>query len=68
VITDQTSDDIRALFDWRNAPAHAGGQACGTMSSPVANGDLALAVQLLSCNSRDREQFAGRRAGSSSAD
>jgi len=68
VTTDLTSDDIRALFDWRNAPAHVGGQACRTMFPPVANGDLALALQLLSCNSRDREEFAGMRAGSSSAD
>jgi hypothetical protein len=67
VITDQTSDDIRALFDWRNAPARANGQACGTMFSPVANDDLALALQLLSCNSRDREQFAGVRTGSAPA-
>ena len=57
MITDQTSDAIRSLFDWRNAPAQAGGQACGTMFSPVANDDLALALQLLSCNSRDRELF-----------
>jgi hypothetical protein len=67
VITDQTSDDIRSLFDWRNAPARADGQACGTMCSPIANDDLALALQLLSCNSRDREQFAGMRGGSPSA-
>ena len=44
MITDQTSDDIRSLFDWRNAPARADGQACGTMCSPVANDDLALAL------------------------
>jgi hypothetical protein len=67
VITDQTSDDIRSLFDWRNAPARTDGQACGTMCSPIANDDLALALQLLSCNSRDREQFAGTRGGSPSA-
>jgi hypothetical protein len=66
VITSQTSDDIRSLFDWRNAPAGAGGEACGTMFSPVANHDLELALQLLSCNSRDREQFAGRRDGAAS--
>jgi len=44
VITDQASDDIRSLFDWRNAPAPDGDQACGTMSAPVANHDLALAL------------------------
>lgn len=55
VIEDQRSEDIRALFDWRNAP-HDGGQAAG---APVANDDLALALRLLSCNPRDREQFRG---------
>ena len=58
VIDDPTSDDIRSLFDWRNA-SQDGGEA---PSSPVANDDLALALSLLSCNSRDREQFRGGRA------
>jgi len=58
VIDDLSSDDIRALFDWRSA-SHDGGQAG---SSPVANDDLALALSLLSCNSRDREQFRGGQA------
>jgi hypothetical protein len=58
VIDDPTSEDIRALFDWRNA-SQDGGQAPG---SPVANDDLALALSLLSCNSRDREQFRSGRA------
>ena len=62
--TDQISEDIRALFDWRNVSAHASPQAVGTTASPVGNDDLALALQLLSCNSRDREQF-GARGGSS---
>ena len=59
VIEDHRSEDIRALFDWR--AAHDGAEANG---SPVANDDLALALSLLSCNSRDREQFlSGRAAG-----
>ena len=52
MIDDQSSDSIRALFDWRQEPRDAA-------ASPVANDDLALALQLLSCNSRDREQFSG---------
>lgn len=58
MIDDQQSEDIRSLFDWRNVPP-AGTQTPG---SPVANDDLALALSLLSCNSRDREQFRGGRA------
>jgi hypothetical protein len=57
---DLTSEDIRSLFDWRSAP-HDSGEAA---SSPVANDDLALALSLLSCNWRDREQF---RSGQASA-
>ena len=57
MIDDHRSEDIRALFDWR--AAHDGAAANG---SPVANDDLALALSLLSCNSRDREQFSGGRA------
>lgn len=62
VIDDHSREDIRALFDWRNAGAHDGAQSNG---SPVANDDLALALSLLSVNSRDREQFQGGRAPSS---
>jgi hypothetical protein len=58
VIDDQQNEDIRSLFDWRNAPQDGG----VTNGSPVANDDLALALSLLSCNSRDREQFRGGRA------
>ncbi len=58
MIDDQRSEDIRALFDWRNAPQD-GGPAAG---APVANDDLALALSLLSCNPRDREQFRGGAA------
>jgi len=58
VIDDQSSEDIRSLFDWRSA-SHSGGEAA---SSPVANDDLALALSLLSCNWRDREQFRGAQA------
>jgi hypothetical protein len=54
VIDDPSGDDIRALFDWRQEPRDAA-------PSPVANDDLALALRLLSCNGRDREQFAGGR-------
>ena len=57
MIDDPTSEDIRSLFDWRSA-SQEGGEAA---SSPVANDDLALALSLLSCNSRDREQFRGGR-------
>jgi hypothetical protein len=58
VIDEPTSEDIRSLFDWRSASPD-GGEA---PSSPVANDDLALALSLLSCNSRDREQFRAGRA------
>lgn len=58
MIDEQSSQDIRSLFDWRSAP-NAAGEA---NSSPVANDDLALALSLLSCNSRDREQFRGGQA------
>jgi len=58
VIDDQSSEDIRSLFDWRSA-SHDGGEA---NAAPVANDDLALALSLLSCNSRDREQFRGGQA------
>ena len=58
MIDEQSSQDIRSLFDWRSAP-HDGGEG---NSSPVANDDLALALSLLSCNSRDREQFRGSQA------
>lgn len=57
VIDDPTSEDIRSLFDWRSASQDAG----EAPSTPVANDDLALALSLLSCNSRDREQFRGGR-------
>jgi hypothetical protein len=58
VIDDQQNEDIRSLFDWRNASQ----DGAETTGSPVANDDLALALSLLSCNSRDREQFRGGRA------
>ena len=67
MINDQTRDDIRGLFDWRNAASRIG-QAGGAASSPmIANDDLALALQLLSCNSRDREQFVRTRDGAAAA-
>lgn len=54
MIDDLSRENIRALFDWRSA-GHDG----STAASPVANDDLALALGLLSVNSRDREQFKG---------
>ena len=57
MIDDQPSEDIRSLFDWRSA-SQDGSEA---KSSPVADDELALALSLLSCNSRDREQFRGGR-------
>lgn len=63
VINDQNRDDIRGLFDWRSAAGRL--PAAGVAASPdIGNDDLALALQLLSCNSRDREQFGGTHAGS----
>jgi len=58
VIDEQSSQDIRSLFDWRSAPRDTGEAS----NSPAANDDLALALSLLSCNSRDREQFRGAQA------
>ena len=67
MINDQTREDIRGLFDWRNAASRSE-QADGAAASPtIANEDLALALQLLSCNSRDREQFVGTRDGTATA-
>jgi len=65
VTNDQAVQDIRALFDWRNAPVGSGTPTRGTASAAVGNSDLELALELLSCNSRDREQFElGRSAAS----
>ena len=58
MIDEQRSEDIRALFDWRNAPRDSD----ATPGGPVANDDLALALSLLACNPRDREQFRRGRA------
>lgn len=60
VIDDSSGDAIRALFDWRQEPRDAA-------PSPVANDDLALALRLLSCNGRDRAQFAGARRATDAA-
>ena len=67
MINDQTRDDIRGLFDWRNAASRIERASGATPSPAIANDDLALALQLLSCNSRDREQFAGTRGGTATA-
>ena len=67
MINDQTREDIRGLFDWRNAASRIGPAGGATPSPTIANDDLALALQLLSCNSRDREQFAGARGGAATA-
>lgn len=61
MIDHQSTDDIRGLFDWRNAAVRPE-QASGA-TPDVGNDDLALALQLLSCNFRDREQFTGKRGG-----
>lgn len=66
VIDDPYSEDIRDLFDWRSAVARVD-QPGGAASAGVENDDLALALQLLTCNSRDREQFVGLRGGAESA-
>ena len=51
MISDPANEDIRTLFDWRKTPTG------DTLQLPVGNDDLALALQLLSCNPRDRAQF-----------
>ena len=64
MIDTQNTDDIRGLFDFRHgamSPAQAGGA-----TADVGNDDLALALQLLSCNVRDREQFVGARGKAAS--
>ncbi len=66
MINDQTREDIRGLFDWRNAASRID-QAGGAASPAIANDDLALALQLLSCNFRDREQFVRTRDGAAAA-
>ncbi len=67
MINDQTREDLRGLFDWRRAAVRLE-QPGGAASAPgVENDDLALALQLLSCNSRDREQFVGLRSGAAAA-
>jgi hypothetical protein len=66
VTHDQNSDDLRGLFDWRNAAARVQHRGA-TTSSAVENDDLALALRLLSCNFRDRQQFVGSRAGAATA-
>ncbi len=65
MINDQTGDNIRALFDWRNATSDHAQRDRATC--PVANDDLALALQLLSCNPRDRQQFSVARNGAAAA-
>ena len=65
MINDHTGEDIRALFDWRNASVDEGQR--DRTHSLVANDDLALALQLLSCNPRDRQQFSGARSGAAAA-
>jgi hypothetical protein len=62
VINDPTREDLRGLFDWRNAAMRLE-RPGGAAASGEENDDLALALQLLSCNSRDREQFVGARGG-----
>ncbi len=67
MITDQTREDLRGLFDWRSAAARLERPGGAASASMVENDDLALALQLLSCNCRDREQFVGLRGGAAAA-
>ena len=67
MIDDQTREDIRGLFDWRSAGARPGPPGGPASTAGVANDDLALALQLLSCNPRDREQFVSTRGGAATA-
>ena len=67
VINDQTGESIRALFDWRKASIDGGRAQRGSSPGPVATDELALALQLLACNPRDREQFLGARADAAPA-
>ena len=62
MIDDHSREDIRALFDWRSAAP----DSAAASGSPVANDDLALALSLLSVNSRDRELFKGAHAAPTS--
>jgi hypothetical protein len=64
VIDHQASQDIRTLFDWRNAPGDSDTQGRNPASTSVGNSDLELALKLLACNPRDREQFVVGRAAS----
>ncbi len=58
MIDDPTAQGIRALFDWRLPAAEAATRERGDAApGQPSNADLALALQLLSCNPRDREQF-----------
>jgi len=59
VSIDQATQDIRALFDWSK-----GAEAEPQAAASVANDDLELALQLLACNPRDRQQFQGNRGSS----
>ena len=67
VIDDQTREDLRGLFDWRSAAPRLHRPGAAAATSGVANDDLALALQLLSCNSRDREQFISTRGDADTA-
>ena len=66
MIDHQASQDIRTLFDWRNAAGASDTPRSGPESASVGTGDLELALQLLACNPRDREQFVGGRSASPS--
>jgi hypothetical protein len=64
VIDHPHNEDLRGLFDWRRAAARVAQPGDAASSPGLENDDLVLALQLLACNSRDREQFVGahRRA------
>ena len=67
MIDDSTREDLRGLFDWRSAAVRLERPGGAASTSGVENDDLALALQLLSCNSRDREQFVGVRDDAAAA-
>lgn len=54
---DQANQDIRALFDWSKSSVSAEVPTGESSTGGVANDDLELALGLLACNPRDREQF-----------
>ena len=54
---DRELQDLRVLFDWRNVALQADAPARDSTPGRVDEDDLELALELLACNARDREQF-----------